>query len=170
MTVMGSGSSSRAPCVRGSGALASAFEQRRHIIGRGHLAPATRRCERHVATQSAYPPEFSVNADIPDRRPSATRSGTHATQHRISGRDELPCPRRRSPRIARAQSHALKKYGLWRHEEEGPLRQRVVGKRQLAVACRSHHIVPDLPDKLAHLDWDARCQRQRKRACDGRPL
>jgi hypothetical protein len=68
------------------------------------------------------------------------------------------------------QSHALKKYGLWRHEEEGPLRQRAVGKRQLAVACRSHHIVPDLPDKRAHLDWDARCQRQRKRACDGRPL
>ncbi len=33
----------------GIGALAGALEQRRHVVGRDHLAPAPRRGERHVA-------------------------------------------------------------------------------------------------------------------------
>ena len=33
----------------GGGALAAALEQRRHVVGRGHVAPAARRRQRHVA-------------------------------------------------------------------------------------------------------------------------
>ena len=48
----------------GRGALAPAFEQRRHVVGRGHLAPAARRGERHVAVAGRDVEHLAAGAQI----------------------------------------------------------------------------------------------------------
>ena len=48
----------------GRGALAAAFEQRRHVIGRGHVAPAARRRERRVAVAGRDIEHLAAGAQV----------------------------------------------------------------------------------------------------------
>ena len=48
----------------GRGAFAAAFEQRRHVIGRGHLAPAARRRQRRVAVAGRDIEHLAAGAQV----------------------------------------------------------------------------------------------------------
>ena len=61
-----SASASRNSTVQplGRGALAAAIEQRRHVVGRGHVAPAARGRERHVAVAGRDVEHLAAGAKI----------------------------------------------------------------------------------------------------------